>query len=958
MKKITFLFILLVSVILVFAQTEKRPLTHKEVLKWNRITEEQISNDGKFIVYKQEPWKGDPTLKITTSKGEEIASVECATGATLTADSKFVVYTKKPALDTIRLLKLKKTKEDDMPQDTLSIYNLKEGLVEVVGKVESFIIPAEWAGWMAWQKEAEKDTTKKTESKSGGERSSGSASRSRGGSGGGRSGDSDKTFPLFIKNLNTGEISEVPAVSNYIFAKEKEILVFISEGKDSTFKAGIYVYNLAEDTKSLILNGKGKFKQLIINKSGDKIAFLGDISEKKEKQTNSNLFVWQNSGKAKEIVKNDNEAFPEEWQISENGSLSFSENGTRLFFGTALKATPEDTTILKEEIPVLDIWHWNEEVLQTVQLNNKSRDARKTYLAVAQLDNNKVAQLENKQFSGIRKIKNGDSDKLVAWSNRSYAVQTMWEGSPAHNDFYLVDINSGKAEMIKKDCRATPQASPEGKYLYWYDATDTTWNTYDIESGTENKITTPDVIQVANELSDTPNPPGSYGLAGWLENDEAVLISDRFDIWKVDPKSATKQKNLTKNGRETSTSYQIINFDAETGGMRSFRGVGGNDKGIDPTKPMYLSGHNEITRADSYYKFDLESDKSPKELFSGNFKLNTPKKAKNAEVVVFTKEDFQTYPNLLVSDLSFKKQEQISNAAPQQNEFIWGTAELVSWTSLDGRVLEGTLHKPENFDPNKKYPMIVNFYEKSSQGLLDYHMPELGRSTIGYHYYTSNGYLVFNPDVYYKEGYPGEDAFNCVMPGITALITKGFVDEKHIGAQGHSWGGYQVAYLATRTNLFAAIESGAPVVNMFSAYGGIRWSSGLNRSFQYEHTQSRIGKSIWESPLRFIENSPLFTLDKVNTPILIMHNDDDGSVPWYQGIEYFIGLRRLGKPAWLLNYNEADHWPTKLRDKEDFQIRMAQFFDHYLKGKPMPKWMKEGIQAVDKGVDLGYDYAE
>jgi dipeptidyl aminopeptidase/acylaminoacyl peptidase len=180
------------------------------------------------------------------------------------------------------------------------------------------------------------------------------------------------------------------------------------------------------------------------------------------------------------------------------------------------------------------------------------------------------------------------------------------------------------------------------------------------------------------------------------------------------------------------------------------------------------------------------------------------------------------------------------------------------------------------------------------------------------------------------------------------LIDLGFVDEKHIGAQGHSWGGYQVAYLATRTNLFAAIESGAPVVNMISVYGGIRWTSGLNRSFQYEHSQSRIGKSIWESPLRYIENSPVFTLDKIQTPILIMHNDDDGAVPWYQGIEFFTGLRRLQKPAWLLNYNEADHWPTKLRDKEDFQIRLAQFFDHYLKEKPMPDWMQKGIPAVEK----------
>ncbi len=637
----------------------------------------------------------------------------------------------------------------------------------------------------------------------------------------------------------------------------------------------------------------------------------------------------------------------------ENGSLSFSDNGTRLFYGTAPKKAPRDTTILEEEIPVLDVWHWNEEILQTVQLNNKDSDSKRSYLAVYLIDKNKAVQLETDLFTGIRKIKTGDAEKILAWSNRPYALQSMWEGSPRHNDFYLIDINSGIAEMIKKDCRATPQVSPAGKYLYWYNAMDTTWNTYDIETDREYRITTPKSVQIANELNDIPNPPGSYSNAGWFMDDEAFLVYDRYDIWKVDPQNSYAPVNLTMYGRENSTSYRLINFETERSGR--FASNRGDEKGIDPKKPAYIFAHNEITRADSYCKTDLNDAGKPEVIYSGEYKLGTPKKAKNDDLVVFTRENFQTYPNLIASDLGFKKEQQISDAAPQQDSFIWGTAELISWRSLDGRVIEGTIHKPENFDPSKKYPLIVNFYEKSSQGLLNYRMPENHRSTVDYHYYTSNGYVIFNPDVYYKEGYPGESAFNCVMPGVLAVVSKGYIDEDRIGAQGHSWGGYQVAYLATRTDMFAAIESGAPVVNMFSAYGGIRWGSGLNRSFQYEHTQSRIGKTIWESPLRYIENSPLFTLDKVKTPILIMHNDDDGAVPWYQGIEYFIGLRRLGKPSWLLNYNDADHWPTKVRDKHDFQIRMAQFFDHYLKGKPMPMWMKEGIPATQKGIELGYD---
>ncbi|MDD2420326.1 MAG: prolyl oligopeptidase family serine peptidase, partial [Bacteroidales bacterium] len=302
----------------------------------------------------------------------------------------------------------------------------------------------------------------------------------------------------------------------------------------------------------------------------------------------------------------------------------------------------------------------------------------------------------------------------------------------------------------------------------------------------------------------------------------------------------------------------------------------------------------------------------------------------------------------------FSKNTKITEANGQQGDFIWGSAELVEWTSYDGVQLQGVVYKPENHDPLKRYPVIVNFYDKNSATLHSYRTPEAHRSTVDYHWYNSHGYVIFNPDVVYKDGYPGESAFNAVMPGISKLIEEGIADPERIGAQGHSWGGYQVAYLATRTNLFAAIESGAPVVNMYSAYGGIRWGTGLNRSFQYEHQQSRIGKTPWESPLRYMENSPIFTMDKVNTPILIMHNDQDGHVPWYQGIEFFVALKRLRKPVWLLNYTGEVHWPQKLKNKIDFQLRMKQFFDHYLKDAPAPQWMEPGISAIELETKTGY----
>jgi dipeptidyl aminopeptidase/acylaminoacyl peptidase len=297
----------------------------------------------------------------------------------------------------------------------------------------------------------------------------------------------------------------------------------------------------------------------------------------------------------------------------------------------------------------------------------------------------------------------------------------------------------------------------------------------------------------------------------------------------------------------------------------------------------------------------------------------------------------------------------MSDANPQQAEYLWGTAELVHWRSSDGKELDGILYKPENFDPARQYPMMVYFYEKMSDGLHAYRTPGPGSSSVSISFYVSRGYVVFVPDIHYRVGYPGESALDCVVTGVLSVLDKGFVDPKRIGVQGHSWGGYQIAYLVTQTDIFAAAEAGAPVSNMTSAYGGIRWGSGMSRMMQYERSQSRIGASLWEDQRRYIENSPIFWADKINTPVLILHNDEDTAVPWYQGIEFFVALRRLGKPVWMLNYNGEPHGLRKYQNQKDWAERMQQFFDHYLMGAPAPVWLEEGVPAVVKGRRLGLE---
>jgi dipeptidyl aminopeptidase/acylaminoacyl peptidase len=330
-------------------------------------------------------------------------------------------------------------------------------------------------------------------------------------------------------------------------------------------------------------------------------------------------------------------------------------------------------------------------------------------------------------------------------------------------------------------------------------------------------------------------------------------------------------------------------------------------------------------------------------------------KAEDADVVMLTRSTFREFPDLYITDPTFRSFDRISDANPQQAEYRWGTSELVDWRSVNGEPLQGILYKPDGFDPSKKYPMMVYFYERLSDNVNNYVTPAAGGSSVNIAFYVSRGYLVFTPDIPYRIGYPGESAMNAVVPGVLELIDQGYVDQERIGVQGHSWGGYQIAYMITKTNLFAAAEAGAPVANMISAYGGIRWSSGMSRMFQYEKTQSRLGGTLWEAPMRFIENSPIFWADKVETPLLMMHNDEDGAVPWYQGIEYFVALRRLDRPVWMLNYNGEDHGLRQEKNRKDWAIRMQQFFDHYLMDSPAPVWMVDGIPAIQKGENMGLE---
>ena len=440
-----------------------------------------------------------------------------------------------------------------------------------------------------------------------------------------------------------------------------------------------------------------------------------------------------------------------------------------------------------------------------------------------------------------------------------------------------------------------------------------------------------------------PDDPNAYGFVKWMDNNEQFIIYDKYDLWLVDAKGVKPSVALT-NGRKDKIVYRFTETDPDRTAFKN-------------NAILLLKGFYETDKSESIARFELES----KKLFviqHLGMHLTTVVAAKKSDDIALLQEDEIQSPNVYLYQFENKLQspKPISAINPQQSQYNWMTSQLVKWKAYTGKTAEGVLYLPENFNAKEKYPMIVYFYERNNQTLHNYLAPAPTPSRLNIPFFVSRGYVVFVPDIWYQKGYPGQGAYDYILSGTRAMVQKGFIDSTKIGLQGQSWGGYQIAYLITKTNLYAAAWAGAPVVNMTSAYGGIRWGTGMNRQFQYEKTQSRIGASLWERPDLYIKNSALFSLPKVTTPLVIMSNDADDAVPWYQGIEMFTAMRRLHKKVWLLVYNNEAHNLVERRNRKDIQIREQQFFDSYLKGAPQPTWLKTGVPAYMKGRTMGLEY--
>jgi dienelactone hydrolase len=937
MRRAIFLFpVVLLSICLSAQNNAKKPISMDDFAVWKTLVNPIVSSDGKLAAFELNPQKGDGMLIVKSIDAKKSDSISRAFDARFSPETDYIVYKLKQPEDSIRSAKKKKLKKEQMPQDSLGVLVFRHHKKYAFANLKQYSLPKENAKWVAFltdMKKPEKKNEKVEEAK--GEKPKPKFNDPL----------KDAKSQLVLFQPSSGDTICFQNVTEYYYAPLGHSVTFIRHSKDSLDRSEVVVFDTNKRKADVIFRQTGLAKKIVSDQQGGRFAFLFSTDTIKEKVFNL-YYGSLTTGQPKLVVSPDAPGMPVGWSPSENGELSFSDNGLRVYFGTNAKPQPEPKdTLLDEEKPVLDIWSWHDKELQPEQKKNLDRELKRSYRAVYLIDKEKFVQLGDPVVRDIRTIQKGNGRYALGIDQSPYKLESSWTGA-SNADYYLVEVETGSKRLMVTE-KQMAYLSPGGNYVVWYDHADSSYYSRSTEINSTDTINLTSQIPVmfCDEPWDMPADPAPYGIAGWSENDKSLFIYDRYDIWRVALDNSRVPVNATRNyGRKNYLKFRYQKLDPE-------------EEYIDTNKPVVVHAFDERNKSEGYFHADLRNYTDPRLLLMEDFKFEKLAKAKKAETFIWTRERNDESPDLWTGTMLFENRRRLSDSNPQQKDFVWPVVRLVHWDSFSGKPLEGLLYFPETIDLDRKYPMIVYFYERSADNLNAYTNPSPTRSTVNRTFYPSNDYIVFIPDITYRDELPGRAAFDAVVSGTQFVCNMfKFIDRKRIGIQGQSWGGYQTAWLITQTDMFAAAMAGAPVANMTSAYGGIRWESGRSRMFQYEQSQSRIGGTLWDRPMDYLENSPLFYVPKIKTPLLIMHNDNDGAVPWYQGIELFTAMRRMNKPVWMLTYNNEEHnlkaesWANRM----DLTIRMKQFFDHYLKGELMPVWMKYGLPAVKKGKEMGY----
>jgi len=873
------LALLLLAGIPAFAQEVDsiKPLVLEDYDRWRTVISTQISDDGRWMTYGYGHREGEDTLFVEGLDGGKVHSIPGGSGPVFSPDSRWAAYKVK---------------------DGAELIDLQSGVRTAWTGVSGFQF-AEGSSHLALRKPARESDAKHTGA------------------------------DLILRNLSTGADMLLGNVGFFAFNPGGTLLGYTVDapGKGGN---GVYLVHLASNTIEVLDNASLRYDRLTWDRSGSALAALkGEVPEGSTERANSLVAFRKLGSREGESFGFDPDrasGFPEGMVVSENGALTWRDDGSMVFVGLG-----EQRPVVEDDPdnprPNVDIFHWKDDRIQTVQRNQAQRDRRFTFLSAVHLASARFVTLADSTMRSVTLSRDGR--RGIGRDERAYVSD--WKEDQA--DYYLVDPETGARKLILEGQKRTLGLSPDGQYFaYWKDGD--VW-VHDLEGGTDRNLTSASPVSFVNEQYDHPGTKPPYGLTGWTADGDAVVLNHQYDLW-LQPLDGSAASNLTNGvGAQDEVRFRYARTDPE-------------EVAIDLGQSLLLSAYGEWTKRSGFY--ELDGGRLRERIFQDR-QFSGLRKAKAADRVIFTASTFSEFPDYWVSDLEFDRPRRITDANPQQTEYRWGHRILLDYQNKDGVHLQGILAIPDGYKTGQRLPMIVGFYEKKSQNMHSYSAPIFGASYPSGNMgpvdeaaaFVSNGYLVLHADVHLNTGTTHSDMLDCVTAATQKVIDLGYADPDRIAVGGGSFSGGGSAFIATQTEMFAAVVARAAPINLAGEFNILFSGSGQNNHSYDIYGQGRYGTNPFDDPDLYREQSPITHVANMNTPLLYLHGVQDGSVEYLQGMEFYNALRFLEKPIIFLSYPDEGHNLKRYENQIDFTKRLWQFLDHHLKGAPAPDWMVDGV---------------
>ncbi|RBL89352.1 alpha/beta hydrolase family protein [Chitinophaga flava] len=884
MKKYTILIITFISLHLEL-KSQKPPLDLYAYKTWPQVEGGSISSNGEYVSYKitNQPIGQSTTTLVSTGKKWEIKFQNLSTES-FSDDSK--IFTGKRG-------------------DTLIIFHLdnqKEEKITTVGPYS--LIPFENTNILIYK---------------------------------------EKNNNLIIKSLNSKINHKITSVIAYYLSPDKKSIILKQSTPENANSETVSYLNLANFRTQDIYKGIGA-EMFIFDQTMSKIAFFV-----REKQKRSIWLFSINSNTTKQLLPPINNEIDTTLLI-EPGPWRFSPDSKLILFNLAERNRPSTLPSNPE------IWNYRDLYLSSLfkgAFGPIPNFRPLTYLSAINVEDCIIRKLQNKgenldPFS----FRTDDLNYFIYTSNIEFDLNSL---EHKRFSFGICNIKTGKKTIIDNQCTKPVLRftfSPDQKHVIYYKVSTHNFYSYNIQTNQElciNKDIPILFLDKRGASSAAPERDPSE-VVGWLDHGVKALISDSYDIWALDVTGDSHPINITNGiGKKNNiTFYPMENSMQNT----------------PRQNPDYQSGQNIILKAFNnnnkkfgFYQLSLKHPFNLIELSMDDVAIRTIMhkynfispgdliESKRRNGYLMRRESCEKAPNYYYSK-DLKTFKPLSNLQPQA-VYNWIKSELYTYTDSLGNKYQGVLYKPENFDSSKNYPLIINYYEQFSHELNTFHQVELGGGTIDLAYMVSQGYLIFKPDMQYFPIKPGEGLVNTINSAIEYLSRFTWVNRNKIALIGESFGGWETNYIITHIKKpLAAAVSGAGISDIVSL--AFTPNTNGNDMFPYvRYGPIKLEKSFAESPELYIENSPLFYAKNVNTPLLMWHNPEDKNVAIYQSLAFFIQLRNLGKPVWLLSYKGEGHGFMNPDNCLDYKVKLKSFLDYHLRDSSEPGWMKQYIKPTD-----------